>query len=616
VAGGKRLPADMLQQFVEKTDGVPLYVEEMTKAVLESGLLKEADGQYELTGPFSSLSIPTTLQDSLMARLDRLVTAKAVAQYASVIGRQFSYELLQAVSQLDEVMLQHELTRLVEAELVYQRSVIPQATYIFKHALIQDTAYESLLRSTRQGYHHRIAEVLEERFPEMVERQPELLAHHYTEAKFHEPAVSYWHQAGERAIQRFAYVEAIAHLTKGLEVLTTFPDTNERAWRELALQTLLSIAVRDARGFAVSELEAIYTRQQALCQQLGETQQLVSVLWFLRTFYLTRVEYQKAIVVGEKLLALSQHTTEPRVPLVAHTALGPPLLNLGKITTAHAHLEQGIALYEAHRSHFLSSDRWMQDVGVCLNWLSQSLWLLGYPDQALHRMQERLSLAERSSSFSRALALVKFATRLHQCRREIDATGQRAGAGLALCVERGFTGLVSTAMIHYGWVLAMQGRHEEGIEQIRQGIITDEKQEVQVQRPFFLCTLVEAYAKAGKASDGLDTIAEALAVVNETGERWYEAELHRLKGSLLLQQSPDNHTEAETCFHQAIAIAQSQQAKSWELRAATSLATLWQSQGKRQDAYDLLAPVYEWFTEGFDTADLKDAKILLDELGG
>jgi predicted ATPase len=400
-----------------------------------------------------------------------------------------------------------------------------------------------------------------------------------------------------------------------MSYLSTLPDTDEHALRELALQTLLGTALRDSRGYAVSELEPIYTRQQALCQQLGDTQQLVSVLWRLRTFHLNRSEYQQAVAVGEQLLALAQQTTDSRVLLVAHIALGPSLLSLGKMNSAHAHLEQGLALYEAHRNHFLPSDKGTGGVGACLNWLSRSLWLLGYPDQALQRMQERLRLAESQPSlFVTALALVTFASPLHQCRREIDATRARAEAGLALAVERGFSNIASFAAIQCGWALAMQGQEQEGIAHIRQGLLARETLDSKANRPYFLSMLAEAYAKAGKADDGLHALGEAIVVVNETGERWYEAEIPRLKGELLLQQSSDNQAQAESSFHQAITIAQNQSAKSWELRAATSLARLWQSQDKRKEAYDLLEPVYSWFTEGFDTADLKDAKALLDEL--
>ncbi|MBI3756738.1 MAG: AAA family ATPase, partial [Deltaproteobacteria bacterium] len=305
VTGGKALPEEVLQQIVAKTDGVPLFVEELTKMVLESGLLIEADSHYELRGPLPPLAIPSTLQDSLMARLDRLSTVREIAQLGATIGREFSYELLQAVSLLDEGTLQHGLKQLVEAELVYQRGLVPQAHYLFKHALIQDTAYQALLKSTRQQYHTKIAQVLEERFPETKETQPELLAHHYTEASLLEQAIPYWQQAGQRAAQRSAYVEAVSHLTKGLELLKTLPDIPERTQQELVLQTTLGPVLIAAKGYTVPEVEQAYTRALELCRQIGETPQIFPVLRGLQIFYLIRAEHKTARELGEQLLTLA-----------------------------------------------------------------------------------------------------------------------------------------------------------------------------------------------------------------------------------------------------------------------------------------------------------------------
>jgi predicted ATPase len=310
VAGGKRLPAEVLRQVVEKTDGVTLFVEEMTKAVLESGILQDVNGHYELTGAVSTLAIPATLHDSLMARLDRLVTAKAVAQYAAVLGRHFSYAVLQAVSQVDELTLQRELGRLVDAELLYQRGLPPQATYLFKHALIRDIAYESLLRSTRQGYHQRVATVLEAQFPETAATQPEILAQHCTEAGLNARAVQYWHQAGQQAIQRSAHVEAVAHLTKGLEVLQTLPDTTERTQQELDVQITLGQALTVTKGYAAPEVEHTYARARELCQQIGETPQLFPVLRGLWNFYLIRRELWTARELAEQLISLAQRAQD------------------------------------------------------------------------------------------------------------------------------------------------------------------------------------------------------------------------------------------------------------------------------------------------------------------
>ena len=345
VAHGKALPAEVVEQIVAKTDGVPLFVEELTKMVLESGLLQEREERYALTGPLPPLAIPTTLHDSLMARLDRLATVKGLAQLGATLGREFSYALLQAVSPWDEETLQQGLHQLVVAEFLYQRGLPPQATYLFKHTLIQEAAYQSLLKSTRQQYHQRIAQVLEAQFPDTAETQPELLAYHYTEAGLNEQAIGYWQRAGRRAIERSAHVEAISHLTRGLEVLTTVPDTPERLQQELDLQMTLGAAWAQTRGWAASEVGQAYARARELCQRLGEPPQLPVVL--LGQFFLCmqRAEWQTARELGEHLLTLAQRQSDPVLLLAAHTALGVSLFFRGEVAAAHAHFAQGSALY-------------------------------------------------------------------------------------------------------------------------------------------------------------------------------------------------------------------------------------------------------------------------------
>jgi predicted ATPase len=594
---------------------IPLFVEELTKAILESGQLKALDGHYELIGSFSTFAIPATLHDSLMARLDRLVTAKAVAQYAAVIGRQFSYALLQAVSQLDEAMLQHELGRLVEAEIVYQRGLPPQATYTFKHALIQAAAYESLLKSTRQQYHQRIAQVLEERFPETTQTQPELLAHHCTEAGLIEQAVGYWHHAGQSAVQRSAHVEAIAHLRQGLEQLKTLPETSERTQREVDMLIALGASLLAVKGFAASEVGETYTRARLLCAHLDDPHQLFPVLRGLWSYYLVRAELQTAHALGAQLLALAQHVQDAAMLLGAHRALGATLFFLGAVTSARTHLAQGITLYDP-KHHRASVFLYGEDTGVvCHSHAALALWLLGYLDQGQARNEEAVTLAQHIVHPHSLGYVLYCAASLHQFRREGRAAQERAEAVISLAKEQGFPYQMAFGAILHGWsLLAHQGQAQEGIEQITQGSLAYHATGAELGRPHFLALLAEAHSTMGQPESGLTALAEALTLVDTTGERWYEPELYRLKGVLLLQQSSDNSTAAETCFHHAIRIAQSQQTKSWELRAATSLARLWQQQGKRQEAHDLLAPVYHWFTEGFETADLKDAKALLDAL--
>jgi predicted ATPase len=360
---GKTFPAEVLQQIIAKTDGVPLFVEEITKSLLESGQLRAVDGHYELTGWFSTFAIPATLHDSLMARLDRLVSAKGIAQLAAVIGRQFAYNLFQAVSQLDEVTLQRELGKLVEAELVYQRGIPPQSTYVFKHALIQDAAYESLLKSTRQQYHQRIAQVLEGQFPETAEAEPELLAHHCTEAGLLAQAVGYWHKAGQRAIERSSHAEAMSHLTKRLELLQTLPETPERTRREVDMLLALGASLIATKGWAAPEVGETYMYAQQLCQHLEDPYQLFPVLHGLWSHYLDGAELRTAHVLGKQLLALAQHVQDSAMLLGAHRALGATLFFLGTGAAAHTHLAQGLALYDPQQ-HRAQAFLYGEDAGV------------------------------------------------------------------------------------------------------------------------------------------------------------------------------------------------------------------------------------------------------------
>jgi class 3 adenylate cyclase/predicted ATPase len=612
VTDGKTLPAAVLQQIMAKTDGVPLFVEELTKAILESGQLVAVDGHYELIGSFSTLAIPATLHDSLMARLDRLVTAKAVAQYAAVIGRQFPYALLQAVSQVDQGMLQHELGRLVEAEIVYQRGVPPQATYVFKHALIQDAAYQSLLKSTRQHYHQRIAQVLEAQFSETAETQPELLAHHCTEANLTEKGVHYWYTAGQKASERSAHMEAIAHLRQGLALLQTLPQTPACTRREIDIYIALGASLIAAKGYAAAEVGKTYTYARQLCEPLDNSYQLFPILRGLWNHYTIRAEHQMAHTLGAQLLTLAQQSQDAAMLVAAHRALGTTLYNLGTTAEAHTHFTQGLALYDPQQ-HRAATFLYGEDSGVmCQSFAARALWHLGYPDQALAQSHEAVTLAQQIvHPFSLGFALV-FVAMVHQYRREVRAVHECAEAVFSLATTQGFPHWRAQGAILRGWILAQQGQAQAGIEQIHQGLSAFRAMGAKINQSYFLALLAEAHGTIGEPETGVTILTEALAL----GERWYESEMYRLKGELLLQQNTDNQAEAETCFQQAVTIARAQQAKSFELRTATSLAKLGQQQGKRQEAHDLLAPVYHWFTEGFDTLDLQEARALLEELGG
>jgi predicted ATPase len=610
---------------------VPLFVEELTKMVLESGLLTAVDDHYELTGPLPPLAIPSTLQDSLMARLDRLATTREIAQLGATLGREFSYELIHAISPLDEGTLQQGLRQLVETELVYQRGVPPQATYLFKHALVQDTAYQSLLKSRRQQLHQQIAQVLADRFTETVETQPELVAYHYTEAGLIEQALPYWQKAGERATQRSAYVEASSHLTKGLEILKTLPDTPARAQQELTLQTALGSALMATKGFGAPEVEQAYARARELCRQVGETPQLFSVLGGLWTFYRHRTEYKTAHELAEQFLRLAQRVQDSYRLVWAHYLMGETLSLLGESASARVHLEQGITLYDPQQYRSLALRTGMDPGTLNLSRVAIALWNLGYPDQALKRSHEALTLAQEISHPLNLTWALGYAVHLHPLRREGQAAQERAETLMVVSTEQGFPYYLATGTILRGWALTEQGQAEEGIAQIRQGLAAYRASWSEQGWPYYLALLAEAYGKTGQAEEGLIVLAEALEMVNRTGECGYEAELYRLKSELTLQkfqvssskfqvqESPRSEvrspeSEAEECFLKAIEIARKQQAKSLELRAVMSLSRLWQKQGRKEEARQMLAEIYGWFTEGFDTKDLQEAKALLEEL--
>jgi class 3 adenylate cyclase/predicted ATPase len=631
VVGDRVLPAEVLQQVVAKTDGVPLFVEELTKMVLESGWLREREGQYELTAALPPLAIPVTLHDSLMARLDRLSTVKDIAQLGATLGREFTYEVLRAVSSQDEEMLQRDLARLVEADLLHQRGFPPQARYVFKHALIQEAAYQSLLKSTRQQSHRQIAQTLAEQFHEIADTQPELLAHHYTEAGLVEQAIPYWQQAGQRAIARSAHLEAISHLTKGLETLKTLSQTPERSQQELTLQLALGVPLTATKGYAADEVGKVYTRARELSRQMGESFHLFPVLFGLWRFYLQRAELQTARELAEQCLSLAERVHDPAPLLRAHNTLGVTLFYLGEFVSARSHLEQAIALYDPQQRRSLA--RVQDPVVACLAYAAWTLWHLGYPDQALQRSQEALAMAQELSHPYSSAMIFFFAAELHYLRREVEAVQERTAAAIALSAEQAFPFWLSQGTSLQGWAVAERGQREEGIAQMRQGFSLYQATGSALGRSYWLMLPTATQGQVGQAAEGLQTLDEAHAAVLQSGERYYEAEIYRLKGTLTLQKfrvssfefrvssslqslppSPHAEAEAEGYFLKATEIARHQQAKSLELRAATSLARLWQQQGKHHAALNILSAIYNWFTEGFTTADLQEAGALLEEL--
>ena len=490
VAHGKALPAEVVEQVVAKTDGVPLFVEELTKMVLESGLLQERDDRYDLTGPLPPLAIPTTLHDSLMARLDRLAAVKGLAQLGATLGREFAYALLQAVSPWDESTLRWGLHQLVEAELLYQQGLPPQATYRFKHALIQEAAYQSLLRSTRQQYHHRIAQVLEARFPDLCETQPELLAHHYTEAGVMAQAIPYWQQAGQRALQRSANVEAIEHLTRGLDILKTLPESPEHAQRELDLQVALGPALMAVKGQGAPDVAHAYARARELCQQVGDTPQLFAVLRGLVPYYLTRGQVQESHQLAAQLLRLAEAQADPAPRMLAHFMLGQVVFYRGEPAMSQTHHAQALALSTSQEVSPRARYGLDLSVGATAGWPGAWNWRC---QQALRHSQAARTLAQEGSHAVSLVFALLWAAFVHLCRREVSAVHELAMAAITLATEQGFMQRVAHATVLHGWALASQGQGDVGRAAIRQGLTASMATGSLLLQPYGLGLLAETY---------------------------------------------------------------------------------------------------------------------------
>ena len=613
--GTEEIDRDLEDLILEKTEGVPFYIEEFIKSLQDLKIMEKRDSKYVLAKDIKDLVIPSAIQDVIMARVDSLPEgAKGVLQTGSVAGREFSHHLIEKVTDLSETELLSHLSVLKDSELLYERGIYPQSTYIFKHALIQDAAYLSLLKRTCQDYHQRIAQVLEKNFPDTMESQPELLAHHYTEAGLNEQAVGYWLQAGKRAARRSANVEAVHHLTKGLEVLMTLPETLKRNQDELMLQLNLGIVLAATKGFGAPEVGKVYDRARELCQKIGESPQLFPAL-FGTWLYYNNTDLQTAFEVGKQLLTVALGAQDPALNLQAHHALWTTSLFLGNFVETHEHAAQGMIIYnpQQHRSHaFIYGGH---DPGVCCRYFgATAMWLLGYPDQALDRMTEAVNLAQDlSHPLSLAIAFA-FATQLHLYRREPQATQKRAEETITLCNEHSLALFLNWSTIMRGWALAAQGKEDEGTAQMRLVTSAHMTAVLGLHKPFLLAQLAEICGRTGKTDEGLTLITEAIALAEKIGTSMEKAEFYRLKGELLLRLSIENLMDVEACYKKALDVARSQEAKSLELRVTMSLSRLWQIQGKRDEARRMLAEIYGWFTEGFDTVDLKEAKLLLEEL--
>ena len=597
--------------LIERTEGNPFFLEESVRTLIETNFLAGERGNYRLAKPIESTQVPATVQAVLAARIDRLPPEeKRLLQSAAVVGKDVPFVLLQAVADQSEEELRHRLTRLQSAEFLYETSLFPEIEYTFKHALTHEVAYGSVLQERRHVLHERIVEATERLYPDRLAEQVELLAHHALRGELWQKATTYLHQAGRKAAARSAYKEAASYFEQALETLKRLPESRKTLEHGIELRIDLGPALIAVKGFAAPEVVQTYTQAREMCERLGDTPQLFPVLWGLSRVHNFRGGMQVARELGEKLLVLAKRAQDPPLLLEAHHTLWATLFSLGEFTVAQDHYRQGIAIYNPQQHGQHASLYGGHDPGVCgLRHVSQMLWLLGYPDQALQRSKDALALAQKLSQPSSLSFALYFSAWVHQHRGERQAVQQRIEATITLATEQGFTRWLEQGPIIQGWLLAEEGKGREGILQMRHGSAVTVR-----ERPHYAALLAEAYRKEGQVKEGLKVVIEELDRTHISGERYYDAELHRLKGELLLKQTVTDEGQAGACFQEAIDVSRRQAAKSLELRAAMSLSRLWQKQGNREEARKLLAEIYNWFTEGFDTADLKAAKALLQEL--
>ena len=619
LVGNKELPADVMAEIVERTDGIPLFVEEMTKAVLEA----ESEGEARRTAaaiPSPVLAVPASLHASLMARLDRLGPAKEVAQIGSAIGREFSHALLAAVARKPDAELGSALERLVAGGLLFQQGVPPHATY-FKHALVQDAAYGTLLREPRRALHARIAETLESQFAEIAESQPELLARHCTEAGLIEKAASLWGKAGVRSLERSALVEAVEQITRALNQVATLPATPALRREQIKLHVALINPLLYVKGFAAPETKAAVERAHLLIEQaeaLGEPLEdpllLFSVLWsFWVAHYLAfNGEVVLALAVQFLALAEKQGATVPR--MIGHRTMGLSLLVRGDLPEARAQLDRALSLYHPAEHRPLATRFGLDTEVIALTLRSVALWNLGYPEAALADIDQAQSDAREIGQAIGAMFALSVTSMTHILCGNYAAAKAHLDEVVASAEEKGALVWKAFAMSAQGCLFALTGKASDAVQTMTAGIIAWRSTGASLYTPLWSSYLARAYAELGQFDDAWRCIDEAKTVIERTNETWFEAEVYRMAGEIALLSPAPEKAKAEAYFERALEVAREQQAKSWELRAAMSMARLWRDQGKPQQARELLAPVYGWFTEGFDTLDLKEARTLLEQL--
>jgi predicted ATPase len=615
VAGRRALPEEVAQQIISRTDGIPLFVEELTRAIIDSNLLEVQDNRFIQNRPLPPLAIPATLQDSLIARLDRLSAVRETAQLAATIGRSFDYQLIAAVSTVSSTVLDAGMVKLEAAGIVSRRGSPPDARYHFKHALIQEAAYQSLLKSTRAEYHERIARCLESAFQDIARSDPGLVAHHYTEAGLIEPAVDYWQGAGERAVETSAFVESIDSFSRALELVGKLPDTAERVDKEISILLSLGVSQVQAIGPASDEVEQTYSRALSLCEARGSLEQRFKALWGLWFFHFMLGDVPRMREFADQLFPLAQELGDPALILEAHHVQWAGLSLVGDLETALKHTEEGIDRYCAEDHHWLTFVYGGHDPGLCARNLNAVLMcLLGYSDQAKRRSDQAVAQAlELGHPYTLleglfcGLIVALLRGDLLSLRQNAERLNQLASAK-KLPAEA--SGLANGFL---GWAVAEQGQLESGLALMRES--------VSVWQSFWgawsfplVAAYVSVLARSGQIDEALDIVDRAIAAVDESGSHWWDAEFYRVRGQILLQKKPDGRDEAKQCFEKAIEIARSKNARFFELRAAKEMAEVLLDEGNKSSARDLLKPIYDWFSEGYEVPDLFAAKATLDEL--
>jgi len=613
IANDKPLPSSIMDQVVAKTDGIPLFVEELTKTLLESGSLREESDSWVLTGTLQELAIPTTLRDSLLARLDRLPSVKEVAQLGAAIGREFPFNLLATVSSMSESALRSALDRLVTAELIFARGAPPAASYVFKHALVQDAAYETLLKSKRQQLHERIAKALEDNFPEVVLSQPEIVAQHYTEAGRHEVAVAWWSKAGDLAIKRSADTEAVRHFNRAIELLQSKPQSRERDACELEMRIKLSGPLIATRGYVTTELADNYSNAWRLCEKLEEKKSILPVMYGQWVIPYVRGDMAAALVNSKRFLQQAEQQNDTGLLMMGHRIYGSSLVWRGDTRQGSEHLRQALSLYNADEHGKLAYIFSQHPRTAALAHLCLALQHLGFIDQAMDAGWQAISDAKRLGHFNSIAYSLCFVSLLIMLRRDVPTLKTTAGELLQLAEQYDASYWALWAKPMLGWIAAQEGNIETGVRQMHESAEALQKQKANLWVPQTLLLEAEILGNAMQYQHAYTLLDAAQELIEPLDQRFYEAELHRVRGAVLIAEKPDS-ADGIASLDRAIEVARRQSSRFLELRACVSKARAWRDRGFRNEARELLWLAYRSFKEGLETVDLTEARALLEAL--